>query len=58
VKAIDLSELPTMSPDGSRIAYTDDGSIYMVDISTGETAKAAAEGSADWVANDTLLVDP
>jgi hypothetical protein len=35
------------------------GSTYLVDGSTGETAKAAAEGSADWVDNDTCSwIDP
>jgi hypothetical protein len=39
------------------VPATELGSTYLVDGSTGETAKAAAEGSADWVDNDTLLVD-
>jgi hypothetical protein len=31
--------LPTMSPDGTRIAYQDGGSIYVVDVSTGESSR-------------------
>ena len=49
---------PKMSPDGSRIAYADGGSIYVVDVSTGE-ASAVAEGRmAAWVDDDTLIVAP
>jgi Tol biopolymer transport system component len=32
---------PKMSPDGSRIAYADGGSIYVVDVSTGESSEVA-----------------
>lgn len=31
--------LPQICPDRVRIAYSDDGSVYMVDVSTGETSK-------------------
>ena len=49
---------PTMSPDGSRIAYLDGGSIYVVDVSTGESSKVS-DGSyfnAAWLDNGTLIV--
>jgi Tol biopolymer transport system component len=32
---------PTISPDGTRIAYAVDGSIHVVDVSTGETSEVA-----------------
>jgi dipeptidyl aminopeptidase/acylaminoacyl peptidase len=49
---------PTMSPDGSGIAYQDGGSIYVVDVSTGESSKVA-DGYYDnvsWLDDDTLIV--
>jgi Tol biopolymer transport system component len=52
-------DFPTMSPDGSRVAYSDGGSIYVVDVSTGETSKVA-DGNylTTWLDNDTLIVAP
>lgn len=54
---------PTMSPDGSRIAYQDGGSIYVVDmplpgIAVGEPLKVAEGGTAEWLDSDTLIVAP
>ena len=49
---------PTMSPDGSRIAYQDGGSIYVVDVSTGEPSKVADGNLAEWLNDDTLIVSP
>jgi Tol biopolymer transport system component len=50
---------PTLSPDGTRIAYHDGGSIYVVELSTAESRKVA-EGStgstAEWLDIDTLIV--
>jgi Tol biopolymer transport system component len=49
---------PTISPDGSGIAYQDGGSIYVVDVSTGESSKVA-DGNYDnaaWLDDDTLIV--
>jgi Tol biopolymer transport system component len=53
-------EFPTMSPDGSRIAYRDGGSIYVVDVSTGESSKVADGNydNASWLDDDTLIVAP
>ena len=48
----------TASPDGTRIAYQDDGSIYVVQAWTGKSSKVAVGDHADWVDNDTLLVAP
>jgi Tol biopolymer transport system component len=53
-------EVPTMSPDGSGIAYSDGGSIYVVDVATGESSKVADGDyfNAAWLDNDTLIVAP
>ena len=47
-----------MSPDGSRIAYQDGGSIYVVDLLTHESSKVADGNTAEWLDNDTLIVAP
>lgn len=60
VKANVAIVFPTISPDGSRIAYQDGGSIYVVDTSTGESSKVA-DGyydNAAWLDDDTLIVAP
>jgi hypothetical protein len=49
---------PAMSPDGSRIAYNDGGSIYVVDVSTGESTKVVGGSAAEWLDDDTLIVTP
>lgn len=50
--------VPTLSPDGSSIAYGDGGSIFVVDVSTGVSKEVAAGDFAEWVGDDTLLVIP
>jgi Tol biopolymer transport system component len=47
-----------VSPDGSTIAYEDAGSIYVVDVSTGDSSRVADGGTAEWLDNDTLIVVP
>jgi hypothetical protein len=50
---------PAVSPDGTRIAYHDAGfSIYVVEIETGEVSTVARGGAAEWLDNDTLIVEP
>jgi hypothetical protein len=50
---------PTLSPDGTRIAYQDGGSIYVVSISDPDIKLKVAEGNtAEWLDNDTLIVAP
>lgn len=49
---------PTMSPEGSRIAYQDGSSIYVVDVSTGESSRVADGNLAEWLDDDTLIVSP
>lgn len=51
-------ESPKMSPDGSRIAYADGGSIHVVDVSTGESSEVAVARMAAWLDDDTLIVAP
>jgi Tol biopolymer transport system component len=49
---------PRMSPDASKIAYQDGGSIYVVGVSTGESSEVADGDTAEWLDNDTLIVTP
>ena len=50
---------PKMSPDGSKIAYADGDSIYVVDVSTGKSSEVGALGRmAAWFDDDTLIVAP
>jgi WD40-like Beta Propeller Repeat len=49
---------PKMSPDGSRIAYQDGPSIYVVDVSTGESSEVAVGRMGAWLDDDTLIVAP
>lgn len=49
---------PKMSPDGSKIAYQDGDSIYVVDVSTGESSEVALGRMAAWLDDDTLIVAP
>jgi Tol biopolymer transport system component len=51
--------MPRWSPDGTKIAYSDDGrgGTYVVDVDTGKTTMIAdAAGWAEWVDDDTLLL--
>jgi dipeptidyl aminopeptidase/acylaminoacyl peptidase len=64
VKAHDSIQFPTMSPDGSRIAYQDGDSIYVFDFSreagvgSGESSKVTDGSTADWLDDDTPIVTP
>jgi Tol biopolymer transport system component len=49
---------PKMSPDGSRIAYQDGASIYVVDVSTAESSEVAVGRMGTWLDDDTLIVAP
>ena len=51
---------PRWSPDGTRIAYGNDGEsrTYVFDLATGETTSIAGVSTwPEWVDDDTLLVD-
>ncbi len=41
VEAIASIDTPKLSPDGTKIAYADAGSIHVVDVSTGESTEVA-----------------
>lgn len=49
---------PKMSPDGSKIAYQDGDTIYVVDIATGESSEVAEGRMAAWLDDDNLIVAP
>ena len=63
VEANDSIAFPTLSPDGSRIAYQDADSIYVFELGigglgNGESSKMADGYSAEWLDDDTLIVAP
>jgi hypothetical protein len=63
VEANDSIAFPTMSPDGSRIAYQGADSIYVFKfgsggLGNGEPSKVADGYSAEWLDNNTLIVAP
>ena len=47
---------PRWSPDGTRISYSDGGSIYVVEVRTGSVSKVAEGGNAEWFDDHTLIV--
>ena len=48
---------PTVSPDGTRLAYPDGGQMWVVDLATGESSEVADSGyTVDWLDDDTLIV--
>ena len=51
---------PRWSPDGTRIAYVDRGSVYVVDNPTHASSRVrvAEGGSGEWFDNDTLIISP
>jgi Tol biopolymer transport system component len=56
---------PAISPDGSRIAYVDgsdawrvSSSVYVVEVSTGASREVADGHSAEWLDDDTLIINP
>jgi Tol biopolymer transport system component len=58
VEATGSIVFPTLSPDGNRIAYQDGDSIYVVDVSTGESSEVAGGATPGWLDKDTLIVTP
>jgi Tol biopolymer transport system component len=44
------------SPDGTRISYSDGGSVYVLNIGTGETTKVAEGDKAEWFDDHTLVI--
>jgi Tol biopolymer transport system component len=58
VKAKSSIWWPRLSPTGTRIAYQDGGSIYVVDVLTRESTKVAQGTTAEWLDSHTLIVAP
>jgi hypothetical protein len=57
VEAQSLILRPTVSPDGTRLAYPDGGGMWVVDLATGESTEVSEDGyTVDWVDDDTLIV--
>jgi Tol biopolymer transport system component len=46
------------SPDGTRISYSNGGSIYVLEIATGSSTRVGAGGTAEWFDDHTLIVGP
>jgi Tol biopolymer transport system component len=44
------------SPDATRISYSENGSIYVLDVATGKATRVADGGNAEWFDNNTLIV--
>lgn len=50
---------PSVSPDGTQLAYHLDGAIHVMDVSTGESVKVGPGGrTPEWLDDDTLIVSP
>ena len=46
------------SPDGTRISYSNGGSIYVLDIATGSSTRIGRGGTAEWFDDHSLIVGP
>ena len=46
------------SPDGTRIAYSDDERVSVVNVATGDAAQVAESGRSGWLDDETLVVVP
>jgi hypothetical protein len=47
-----------MSPDGTKIAYMNGNSVYVVEVATGESSKVTEGTWPAWLDDDTLVVTP
>jgi len=47
---------PAISPDGSRVAYADEGSVWLVALTGGPPRKLVEAGSPVWLDEETLVV--
>ncbi len=47
---------PRWSPDATRISYSENGSVYVLNIRSGTATRVADGGQAEWYDNNTLIV--
>ena len=47
---------PRWSPDGTRIAYTFERAVYVVEVDTGQVAKVLDGGTPEWLDDHTLII--
>jgi Tol biopolymer transport system component len=47
---------PRWSPDGTRIAYADQGGVYVVEVAGGRISRVADESEPEWLDDDTLII--
>ncbi len=47
---------PRLAPDGTRVAYADEGAVWIVPAAGGPRRRLAAAGSPVWLGNDRLVV--
>ena len=50
------ANFPVVSPDGKRIAYQQDGTIFVLTLETGESTEAVHGLAADWLTDSSLIV--
>jgi dipeptidyl aminopeptidase/acylaminoacyl peptidase len=50
-------EWPEISPDGTRVAYDEAGTVYVVEIATGQITEVGSGTQPAWFDNNTLIVD-
>jgi Tol biopolymer transport system component len=48
--------MPSLSPDGTRLAYQDGGAIYVADVTSGDSDVVASGSYATWRDDRTLVV--
>jgi Tol biopolymer transport system component len=58
VEANDQIFRPEISPDGSKVAYSDGPSIFVVEVASGSTDEVSTGATADWLDDDTLVISP
>lgn len=49
---------PRWSPDGTRIAYEQEGGVYVIEVATGETSRVVAGSTPEWLDAHTLIFSP
>ncbi|TWR30020.1 S9 family peptidase [Mucilaginibacter pallidiroseus] len=64
-KTADVEQNPTLSPDGSKVAYTFGGNLYIIDVATGKQSQITNDGTdviyngyASWVYYEEILGRP